>query len=84
VATLGTALQTGKFRSALQRCLGHPYDSLQTYGAKVDQLKAAIGATVSQSEIETALKSKKYKILTFTHVDTSTGMCLLIPIITFN
>lgn len=47
--------------------------SLQTYGAKVDQIKAEIGAAVSQDEIEKALKSKKYKVLTFTHVDTSTG-----------
>jgi alanine-glyoxylate transaminase / serine-glyoxylate transaminase / serine-pyruvate transaminase len=48
--------------------------SLQTYGAKVDQIKAEIGAAVSQSEIEKALKSKKYKLLTFTHVDTSTAV----------
>ena len=48
-------------------------NSLQTYGAKVDQIKAEIGAAVSQGEIEKALKSKKYKVLTFTHVDTSTG-----------
>lgn len=47
--------------------------SLQTYGAKVNQLRAGIGAAVSQSEIEKALISKKYKVLTFTHVDTSTG-----------
>lgn len=49
--------------------------SLQTYGAKVDQIKAPIGAAVSQEDIEKALKSKKYKVLTFTHVDTSTGAC---------
>jgi alanine-glyoxylate transaminase / serine-glyoxylate transaminase / serine-pyruvate transaminase len=47
--------------------------SLQTYGAKVHQIKAEIGATVSQSEIEAALQSTNYKILTITHVDTSTG-----------
>jgi alanine-glyoxylate transaminase / serine-glyoxylate transaminase / serine-pyruvate transaminase len=29
---------------------------------------------VSPAAIETALKTKKYKILTFTHVDTSTGV----------
>jgi alanine-glyoxylate transaminase/serine-glyoxylate transaminase/serine-pyruvate transaminase len=39
----------------------------------VDQVKAEIGAAVSQSEIEKALKAKKYKIVAFTHVDTSTG-----------
>lgn len=48
--------------------------SLETYGAKVDQIKAEIGATVSQEAIASALKSKKYKLLTFTHVDTSTGI----------
>ena len=47
--------------------------SLRTYGAKVDQVKAPVGSVVPQSEIETALKAKKYKVLTFTHVDTSTG-----------
>ena len=48
--------------------------SLLTYGAKVDQLKAEIGAPVSQSAVEAALKTAKYKILTVTHVDTSTGI----------
>lgn len=56
------------------------YGSLQTYGAKVDQIKAEIGDTVSQSEIVKALKSKKYKVLTFTHVDTSTGECQVVDI----
>ena len=50
--------------------------SLETYGATVTQLKAPIGATVSLTDIENALKEKKYKVLTFTHVDTSTGMFL--------
>jgi hypothetical protein len=71
----GTVLRNGT------PCLNHHnlpsysyiISSLQTYGAKVDQIKAEIGAAVSQSDIEKALVSKKYKILTFTHVDTSTG-----------
>ncbi|KAF8661371.1 hypothetical protein AX16_001465 [Volvariella volvacea WC 439] len=49
-------------------------DCLQTYGTKVDQVKAPIGGAVKQDEIEKALQSKKYKILTFTHVDTSTAV----------
>jgi alanine-glyoxylate transaminase / serine-glyoxylate transaminase / serine-pyruvate transaminase len=53
--------------------LNHRDRSLQTYGAKVDQVKAPIGSVVPQSEIEAVLKAKKYKVLTFTHVDTSTG-----------
>ncbi|KIJ62042.1 hypothetical protein HYDPIDRAFT_176791 [Hydnomerulius pinastri MD-312] len=49
-------------------------DCLQTYGAKVDQLKADVGGVVKESDIEAALKSKKYKVVTVTHVDTSTAV----------
>ncbi|KAJ7576836.1 PLP-dependent transferase [Mycena floridula] len=49
-------------------------DCLQTYGANADQLKAEIGSVVSLEDIEKALRSKKYKLATFTHVDTSTGV----------
>ncbi|KAG6888292.1 hypothetical protein C0992_008934 [Termitomyces sp. T32_za158] len=49
-------------------------DCLQTYGAKVDVLKAKLGTAVELAAVEEALKQKKYKILTFTHVDTSTGV----------
>ncbi|KAH7890719.1 alanine-glyoxylate transaminase [Phlebopus sp. FC_14] len=49
-------------------------DCLQTYGAKVDQLKADVGGVVQEADIETTLKSKKYKIITVTHVDTSTAV----------
>jgi alanine-glyoxylate transaminase/serine-glyoxylate transaminase/serine-pyruvate transaminase len=48
--------------------------SLSTYGASVDQLKAPIGATIPLDTIASALQSKPYKILAFTHVDTSTGV----------
>jgi alanine-glyoxylate transaminase/serine-glyoxylate transaminase/serine-pyruvate transaminase len=37
-------------------------------------VKAEIGAAVSLEAVESALKAKKYKLLTFTHVDTSTGV----------
>ncbi|KAJ7453966.1 pyridoxal phosphate-dependent transferase [Mycena galericulata] len=60
-------LHSGYFGDSFTECL-------ETYGAKVDQLKAEIGAAVSQEAIETALKSKKYRVLTFTHVDTSTAV----------
>jgi alanine-glyoxylate transaminase/serine-glyoxylate transaminase/serine-pyruvate transaminase len=40
----------------------------------VTQLKAPIGGRPSLFEIEEAVKSKKYKIITITHVDTSTGV----------
>ena len=48
--------------------------SLETYGAKVDSLRAKVGSVVPLGEIESALKSKRYKVITVTHVDTSTGM----------
>ena len=48
--------------------------SLQTYGAEVDQLRAEFGGTVDVAQVEQALRSKKYKIVTITHVDTSTGV----------
>jgi alanine-glyoxylate transaminase / serine-glyoxylate transaminase / serine-pyruvate transaminase len=44
------------------------------YGAKVDQLKAEIGAVAGTAEIERALQAKRYKLVTVTHVDTSTGV----------
>ncbi|KAG6836775.1 hypothetical protein H0H93_003553 [Arthromyces matolae] len=47
--------------------------TLQTYGARVDVLKANLGTVVEQPALEKALRQKKYKIVTFTHVDTSTG-----------
>jgi alanine-glyoxylate transaminase/serine-glyoxylate transaminase/serine-pyruvate transaminase len=48
--------------------------ALETYGARATQLKAAIGDRPSLSEIESALKQKSYKVITITHVDTSTGV----------
>lgn len=54
---------------------GHRFsDLLKRYGAEVDMLEAGIGQVVSEAEIEEALASKDYKLLTFTHVDTSTGV----------
>jgi len=49
-------------------------DCLETYGAKVTQIKAHIGAAPTPAEVEKALNAKKYKVLTITHVDTSTGV----------
>lgn len=48
--------------------------ALETYGAKATQLKAPIGERPSLAEIEAALKQKQYKLITITHVDTSTGV----------
>ena len=47
---------------------------LTTYGAKVTVLQAEIGEIVPLEEIEKELSSKDYKLVTITHVDTSTGV----------
>ncbi len=49
-------------------------DLLKRYGASVTMLKAAPGDVIPTEIIENELKSKKYKLLTFTHVDTSTAV----------
>lgn len=49
-------------------------DCFAAYGVSVDQVKADVGRAVSKEQLEEALKQKKYKVVTFTHVDTSTGV----------
>ncbi|MCU0365747.1 MAG: alanine--glyoxylate aminotransferase family protein [Bacteroidales bacterium] len=49
-------------------------DLLKRYGAEVTVLKAATGDVVDIKEVEKELNSKSYKLLTFTHVDTSTAV----------
>lgn len=50
-------------------------DCLETYGAHVDQVKApAVGGVAPLDEVEKRLKEAQYKLVTFTHVDTSTGV----------
>jgi alanine-glyoxylate transaminase/serine-glyoxylate transaminase/serine-pyruvate transaminase len=60
-------LHTGYFADSFADCF-------ETYGVKATQLKAPIGSRPQLPEIEKALKEKKYKMLTVTHVDTSTGV----------
>jgi alanine-glyoxylate transaminase/serine-glyoxylate transaminase/serine-pyruvate transaminase len=60
-------LHTGYFADSFADCL-------ETYGAKATQLKAPIGERPQLDEIEQALGEKSYKLLTVTHVDTSTGV----------
>ena len=60
-------LHTGYFGDSFADCF-------TTYGAKATQLKAPIGDRPQLDDIEKALKEKKYKALTITHVDTSTGV----------
>lgn len=47
---------------------------LKRYGAEVDVLESEVGDIVAMDDIEQHLKSKSYKLLTFTHVDTSTAV----------
>ncbi|XP_006462077.1 hypothetical protein AGABI2DRAFT_151665 [Agaricus bisporus var. bisporus H97] len=61
-------LNSGYFGDSFKECL-------ETYGANVAQLKAPIGRAVALSDLEKELRSgKNYKIVTVTHVDTSTGV----------
>ncbi|KAG6813851.1 hypothetical protein H0H92_006795 [Tricholoma furcatifolium] len=60
-------LQTGYFGGGFADCI-------KTYGGKPELLKAAHGHHVGLEQIEAALKAKKYKAITITHVDTSTGV----------
>jgi len=48
---------------------------LERYGAEVTQVHApAVGDVPPLEEVEAALKSGSYKLMTITHVDTSTGV----------
>ncbi|KAL2131132.1 hypothetical protein VTI74DRAFT_5517 [Chaetomium olivicolor] len=49
-------------------------DCLRVYGANVTELKAPVGTKPQLPEIEKALQEKRYKAITVTHVDTSTGV----------
>jgi alanine-glyoxylate transaminase/serine-glyoxylate transaminase/serine-pyruvate transaminase len=60
-------LNTGYFGDSFGQCL-------ECYGAQVTHLKTPIGDRPSLEEIEQALKQKPYKLITLTHVDTSTGV----------
>lgn len=49
-------------------------DICKRYGANVTILTTEVGDTVSLNDIEKELSTKNYKLLTITHVDTSTGV----------
>ncbi|KAF2864077.1 aminotransferase [Piedraia hortae CBS 480.64] len=68
-------LHTGYFADSFADCL-------ETYGAKVTQLKAPIGERPKPDEIEKALGENSYRMLTVTHTDTSTGVLSDIKAIT--
>lgn len=60
-------LNTGFFSEEFAKCL-------ETYGANVNLLGAGIGDRPALEEIEKELKADKYRLITITHVDTSTGV----------
>ncbi|KAI9756404.1 MAG: hypothetical protein M1815_003665 [Lichina confinis] len=60
-------LHTGYFGDGFANCF-------ETYGVRATQLKAAIGSRPQLPEIERALRERSYKMVTITHVDTSTGV----------
>ena len=57
----------------------------KAYGIEVDVLQANWGEQVAIEEVERALKNQKYKAVTITHADTSTGVAsdleVLIPLV---
>lgn len=65
-------LHTGYFADSFADCF-------ETYGVEATQLKAPIGSRPQLPEIEMALKEKKYKLVTVTHTDTSTGVLSSLP-----
>ncbi|CAR28400.1 hypothetical protein ZYGR_0S00290 [Zygosaccharomyces rouxii] len=60
-------LSTGFFSDSFAECL-------KLYGADVDKLDAPIGGIVDPSEVESHLQKNKYRLITITHVDTSTAV----------
>ncbi|KAK2465642.1 hypothetical protein APHAL10511_002186 [Amanita phalloides] len=60
-------LHSGYFGDSFAACL-------ETYGANVTQIYAPVGSAVTPSQLEPALSQKRYKAVTITHVDTSTGV----------
>jgi alanine-glyoxylate transaminase/serine-glyoxylate transaminase/serine-pyruvate transaminase len=47
---------------------------LERYGARVTHVRAAVGGCPTVQEVEHALKENAFKLMTVTHVDTSTGV----------
>jgi len=49
-------------------------DLLSRYGAQVTVLRAPLGGTIPVEQVEAALRNDSFKLMTFTHVDTSTAV----------
>lgn len=62
-------LSTGFFSDSFAECL-------ELYGANVDKMNAPVGGVVDLTAIESQLQKSKYRLITITHVDTSTAVLL--------
>jgi alanine-glyoxylate transaminase/serine-glyoxylate transaminase/serine-pyruvate transaminase len=49
-------------------------DILERYGARVTHVRSPVGDCPELDEVETELSKRHYKLITVTHVDTSTGV----------
>ncbi|HZY42004.1 MAG TPA: alanine--glyoxylate aminotransferase family protein [Anaerolineae bacterium] len=47
---------------------------MERYGAQVTHVRAAVGGRPSLEEVEAALKQDRFKVMSITHVDTSTAV----------
>jgi alanine-glyoxylate transaminase / serine-glyoxylate transaminase / serine-pyruvate transaminase len=54
-------------------------DILTRYGAEVTHVRSAVGDRPTLEQVEEALQNGPYKLMTVTHVDTSTGVLTDIP-----
>jgi alanine-glyoxylate transaminase / serine-glyoxylate transaminase / serine-pyruvate transaminase len=52
---------------------------LERYGAQVTHARAAVGGRPTLDEVEQILKTQSFKLMTITHVDTSTGVLTDVP-----
>jgi alanine-glyoxylate transaminase/serine-glyoxylate transaminase/serine-pyruvate transaminase len=62
-------ITTGVFGDWFAECF-------KVYGAKVTQITCDFGTVPDLAEIEKTLKNQKFKLVSLTHVDTSTGVLL--------
>jgi alanine-glyoxylate transaminase/serine-glyoxylate transaminase/serine-pyruvate transaminase len=52
---------------------------LERYGAQVTHVRAPVGGRPGSDEVEAVLRADRFKVMTITHVDTSTGVIADVP-----
>eukprot|EP00983_Pelagomonas_calceolata_P021835 684712-Pelagomonas_calceolata.AAC.4 len=55
-------------------------EALEVYGARTTHVRAPVGKRPSLAAIQAALDEKPYKMVTITHVDTSTGVLMPVEV----